>query len=321
MGLIWDGVKDITGNVLHLRTKFVTNQRLDGQVVVITGANSGIGRETAIQLTLLGAKVIMGCRNRERADRAAEYLMANNMHAVVIVIQLDLSSLESVREFADKVSQNESHIDILISNAGIAGIPERQTVDGIEMQFRTNYLGIHSRQLWPTYIDINHNFYAITRVVSVSSFVYKVGKIHFDNINLRDGAYTHWKAYNQSKLANVLFSRELAKRLGANSTISTYSLHPGVIKTDIVRNYRPYVKGLYNMIGRLLFLTPRMGAQTSLYCALEDGIENESGFYYQVCKKVEVSPIAMDDTAAERLWDLSVDLVNLDAHLNLPSSY
>ncbi|CAG2171038.1 unnamed protein product [Oppiella nova] len=318
MYLIWDGAKDLAGNVLHLRTRFVTNKRLDGQVVVITGANTGIGRETALQLTSLGAKVIMGCRDLNRAGSAADYIKANNKNAVLSVIQLDLSSLESVREFAKKVSETESRIDILINNAGIAGIPEQRTTDGFEMHFGTNHLGhfLLTLLLLPLLRSAPK-----ARVVSVSSSFYLVGKIHFDNINLSDGAYTNWKAYNQSKLANVLFSRELAKRLGANSTISTYSLHPGVIKTDIGRNYRPYVvKGVYNMIGRLLFLTPRMGAQTSLYCALEDSIENKSGFYYQDCKRFELSPIAMDDTVAERLWDLSVDLVNLEEHLNLPSS-
>ncbi|CAG2161780.1 unnamed protein product [Oppiella nova] len=315
MGMIWDSVKEITGNVLHLRTKFVTNKRLDGQVVVITGANSGIGRETALQLSLLGAKVIMGCRDPKRAGSAVDYIKANNKNAVLSVIQLDLSSLESVRDFAKKVSQKETNIDILINNAGIAGTPESQTKEGFEMQFGTNHLGhfLLTLLLLPLLKGAPK-----ARVVSVSSGLYKVGKIHFDNINLRDGAYAPMKAYNQSKLANVLFTRELAKRLGPNSTISAYCLHPGAIKTDIVKTDKLYERFLANIVSSLLFLTPHMGAQTSLYCALEDSIENETGFYYENCKKVDLKPIAMDDKTAAKLWELSTELVNLEEHLNLP---
>jgi len=312
---IWDWVTEITRNVLHLRTKFVTNKRLDGQVVVITGANSGIGRETALQLSLLGAKVIMGCRDPKRAGNAVDYIKANNKNAVLSVIQLDLSSLESVRDFAKKVSQKETNIDILINNAGIAGTPESQTKEGFEMHFGTNHLGhfLLTLLLLPLLKSAPK-----ARVVSVASGLYKVGEIHFDNINLRDGAYAPMKAYNQSKLANVLFTRELAKRLGPNSTISTYSLHPGVVKTDIAKTDKLYERILINIMSSLLFLTPHMGAQTSLYCALEDSIENETGFYYANCKKVDFKPIAMDDKTAEKLWELSTDLVNLEEHLNLP---
>ena len=118
------------------------------------------------------------------------------------------------------------------------------------------------------------------RIITVSSIAHYFGQIHFENINLRNGAYTPSKAYGQSKLANILFTRELAKRLGTNSNITTYSLHPGIIKTDLSRHI-PFQK-LNNIVMNLLYISVELGAQTTLYCALEESLDNESGLYYEL---------------------------------------
>ncbi len=123
------------------------------------------------------------------------------------------------------------------------------------------------------------------RIINVSSIGHMAGKIYFDNINLRDNKYSPIKAYCQSKLANILFTRELAKRLGPNSNVTVYSLHPGIIKTDLFRNFPPIYKFFNNLI-KPIYMKPKSGAQTTLYCALEESLKDESGFYYEYVLRV-----------------------------------
>ncbi|CAG2117363.1 unnamed protein product, partial [Medioppia subpectinata] len=212
----------------------------------------------------------------------------------------------SVREFAVEMGRRESAIDVLVNNAGVFMCPEWQTADGFEMQFGTNHLGsfLLTLQLMPMLKRA-----PAARVVNLSSSAHINGQIYFDNINLRDGAYTPTKGYGQSKLANILFTRELAKRLGPASSVRVYALNPGVVRTDAQRHV---TNAVFDWLMKRLFLTPEMGVQTSLYCTLDETLDNESGFYYENCKRVDhMIPEATDDKVAERLWDLSCDLVDL----------
>ncbi|CAG2176732.1 unnamed protein product [Oppiella nova] len=308
-------LKEFSQNVFGLRNKCESTRQLDGQVVVITGANTGIGKETALQLSLRGAKIIIGCRDMSKANGAIDDIRAKNPKANIIAIKLDLSSLASVREFAKNVSQIESNIDILINNAGIGMCPEWQTKDGFEMQFGTNHLGhfLLTLSLLPLLQKSPK-----ARVITVSSNTHKLAKIDFENINLRNGAYTTMKAYKQSKLSGVLFIRELAKRLGLSSTVTTYVLHPGTIKSDLSRNMESG-KALYDLLTTLLYIKLDIGCQTTLYCALEESLDNESGFFYNNCLRDALWANGTDDKSAERLWNLSCDLVQLEDHLKLPS--
>lgn len=193
-----------------------------------------------------------------------------------------------MREFAKQVSDQESKVDILVNNAGVMMCPEWQTTDGFEMQFGTNHLGkLYHHYCRPVlnYDESGHFLLTMhllpllkkaprARVVTVASSGHLVGKIHFNNINLKNGVYAPIKAYAQSKLANILFSRELAKRLGPESTVHTYSLHPGPVSTDLQRHSGG--QSIMKCIG----LTPEEGAQTTLYCALEPALDNETGQYY-----------------------------------------
>ncbi|XP_054152564.1 retinol dehydrogenase 11-like [Oppia nitens] len=292
-------------NTLNMRRKCKSKRRLDGKVVIITGANSGIGKETTLQLSKRGAKIYIGCRSLDKAQLAINDIKTVNPSADIIALKLDLASLKSIRQFACDLKEREPVIDILINNAGIMMCPESKTTDGFEMQFGSNYLGpfLLTLLLLP---HIRQSTRA--RVVNVSSAYHKVGKIHFDNIMLANGAYDPADAYGQSKLAQVLATREMARRLGEGSTVTCYALHPGAVKTELQKY------AFSNDIMRnMLFLTPEMGCQTTLYCTLEESLDNESGFYYDNCKR-EDSWVKhadnMDD--AKMLWELSCDLVDIE---------
>ncbi|CAG2102076.1 unnamed protein product, partial [Medioppia subpectinata] len=266
-------------NVFEWRRRVTSNKCLNGRVVFITGANTGIGKETVHQLTLREARINVG-----KGMTAVSEIQALNPKADIKLVKLDLSSLTSVRKCAEELSRLETKADILINNAGVMACPEWQTADGHEMQLGTNHLGhfLLTIHLLPL---LNQSESA--RIVSVSSSLNIIGAIHTDNINLRNGAYGPIMAYGQSKLAQVLFTRELAKRL-TGTNITAYCLNPGSVRTDLQR-YTPL--SAHTFIGRFIryafLIAPHTGAQTTLYCAIDDTVANESGFYYEYMPNIE----------------------------------
>lgn len=299
--------------------------RLDGKTVVITGANTGIGKETARDLYRRGARVILACRDLTKADAAAQDIKSippskpNREQFVgepgeVVVCKLDLTSLASVRECAKHISTTESAVHILINNAGIMMCPKGVTEDGFETQFGTNHLAhfLFTLLLLPKMIQSQKNSDFCCRIINVSSTAHSFpgADINFDDL-MMEKSYTPLSAYNQSKLANVLFTRELARRLKeANITgVNTYSLHPGVIKTEVTRHFGA-AKMLYGMLGPFI-KNAEQGAQTTLHCALDDGAAKETGLYYRDCAVLTPSTAARDDVKAAKLWDVSVELVGL----------
>ncbi|XP_016409623.1 retinol dehydrogenase 11-like [Sinocyclocheilus rhinocerous] len=256
-----------------------------------------------------GARVILACRDMGRANRAADEVRKRSGNGNVIVKMLDLASLQSVRALAKDVQQTEERLDLLINNAGIMMCPQWNTEDGFEMQFGVNHLGHFL--LTNLLLDLLKKS-APSRVVNVSSLAHETGKIHFDDINLEKNYDAH-TSYQQSKLANVLFTRELAVRL-KGTEVTTYALHPGVIHTELGRHFLPALP----LWKRLLFLpffffvkTPWQGAQTTIYCSVNESLQNTSGLYYSDCAPKEAAPQGRDDTAARRLWDLSASMVGL----------
>ena len=205
--------------------------RLDGKTVIITGANTGIGKETAIDLARRGARVILACRSVERGEKAAVEVRERSGNENAEFRQLDLSSLASVRQFSAKILEEEPRIDILINNAGVMMCPYSKTVDGFEMQFGTNHLG----HFLLTNLLLDRIKEAPSgRIINVSSMAYRFGKINFDDLN-SEQSYGEMRAYYQSKLANVLFTRSLAKHLeGTNVTANC--LHPGAVTTELQRH-------------------------------------------------------------------------------------
>ncbi|XP_059191969.1 retinol dehydrogenase 11-like isoform X2 [Centropristis striata] len=303
-GLALFSVKKWTaGGVCHSKVM------LDGKTVLITGGNTGIGKETAVDLARRGAKVILACRDMDRANKAAEEVKKRSGNDNVVVKKLDLASLESVRQLAKDVLASEKRLDILINNAGIMSCPKWQTAEGFEMQFGVNHLGHFL--LTSCLLDLLKKS-APSRIVNVSSLAHEKGEIYFDDIHL-DKDYNHWKSYAQSKLANVLFTRELANRLQGTG-VTTYSLHPGVIRTELGRHLWPrtplWKKVIYTPF--MFFIkSPTEGAQTTIYCAVEESLQNESGLYYSDCAPKTAAPQGLDDEAAKKLWDISASMVGL----------
>lgn len=283
--------------------------RLDGKTVLITGANTGIGKETALDMANRGARVILACRDMTRARLAADEIRQKSGNGNVVVKKLDLASLQSVRDLAKDVQENEKRLDILINNAGIMMCPKWKTEDGFEMQFGVNHLGHFL--LTNCLLDLLKKS-APSRIVIVSSLAHEKGHIQFDDINL-DKDYSREESYRQSKLANVLFCRELAERLQGTG-VTVYSLHPGVIRTELGRHLFPTLalwKRMILMPFMMLIKSPWEGAQTTIYCAVDESLANVSGLYYSDCAPKTAAPQAQDDDAAKKLWDLSASMVGL----------
>jgi len=295
---------------------------LTGKVVIVTGANTGIGYITSEQLALQGAHVILACRTDSLGQDAANNINANlkATKGQVEFMKLDLADLQSVRSFVKNFEAKRVPLHILINNAGVMALPNKVlTKDGFEMQFGTNHLGhfLLTGLLLPHLREAgSKDPTSSPRVVNVSSKAserYQTGAvIDFENLQ-SEKEYTPWGAYRQSKLANVLFARELARReKQSGSRVTSYSLHPGAVLTDIMRNLPWYLQILGKIPGFPLlipFKTPFQGAQTTLYCALAD-IGDQSGQYFADCVlKKNPNPLAYDDDLAKRLWEVSEKLV------------
>ncbi|KAI9565810.1 hypothetical protein GHT06_009605 [Daphnia sinensis] len=281
--------------------------RLDGKVVVITGANTGIGKETARELSKRGAKVVLACRDLNKAAEAAEEISKETGN-VVTTLKLDLASMQSIRSAAEELTARHSEIHILINNAGIMTCPQWKTDDGFEMQFGVNHLGSF---LWTLLLLNNIKRAAPSRIINLSSVAHTRGKMYFDDLMLTKN-YTPIRSYCQSKLANVLFTKELARRLEGTG-VSVFAVHPGAVQTELARHVNESMNALVDaslrFFSRYVFKTPEMGAQTSIYCATEESLTDLSGHYFSDCAKTEPASQANDKEAVVRLWKMSEELV------------
>ena len=302
IALLYAGKRYFQGPRCH------STKSLKGKTVVITGGNTGIGKETAVDLAKRGAKVIIGCRNMEKGKAALQEVQERSGSKDVFIDKLDLASLASVRKFADNILKNESRVDILINNAGVMACPYQKTEDGFEMQFGTNHLG-HFLLTMLLLDRLKRS--APSRIVTVSSTAHAMGsqKINFDDIHY-EKSYDSWRAYYNSKLANVLFTRELSKRL-EGTHVTANSLHPGAVSTDLQR-HSFLGSTLLAPFRWYLFKTAEQGAQTTIYCAVSEEMEGVSGKYLADCAFKEPCKGAQDDDAAKKLWDLSLKLVGLE---------
>ena len=285
-----------------------SNTSLKGKTVVITGANTGIGKETAVDLAARGARVIIGCRNLEKGKEAIKEIQERSGNQNVFLEKLDLASLESVRTFADKILNSEPRLDILINNAGVMACPYQKTEDGFEMQFGVNHLG---HFLLTLLLLDRIKLSQPSRIINVSSSAHRMGdgKIKFDDIN-HEKSYSSWGAYFDSKLANVLFTRELSKRLEGTHVVVN-ALHPGAVTTELQRHSILSSPLLYP-VRWYMFKTSEQGAQTTIYCAVSEEMEGVSGKYLRDCHIVEPSKPAQDDDMAKTLWEVSLKLVGLE---------
>ncbi|KEQ23465.1 SDR family oxidoreductase [Paenibacillus tyrfis] len=279
------------------------------RTVIITGANSGMGLAATVELARLGAHVIMACRSRERGEQALQEAQRQSGSDRLRLMQLDLGSLASVRAFAAAFDEQHDTLDALINNAGVVAIKRQTTADGFEAMMGVNHLGhfLLTNLLLKPLLRSPQG-----RIVTVSSGAHKIGNIHFDDPHLTKG-YSVWKGYAQSKLANILFTKELAERLkGTKATAN--SLHPGAVGTNLgVDRTTGFGRRIHTLL-RPFFLTPEEGARTTVYLASSPEVSSISGQYFCLKRIAPVSARAQDMELARRLWAWSEQEVGLSGN-------
>jgi NAD(P)-dependent dehydrogenase (short-subunit alcohol dehydrogenase family) len=283
-----------------------------GRTAVVTGANSGLGLVTARELARAGARVVIACRNTEKGEAARR-----GMEGPVEVEALDLGSLESVHAFADRF---QGGLDLLINNAGVMAPPRSETADGFELQLGTNHLGHFALTgLLLGAMDGRDD----ARVVTVTSTAHRMGSIDFDDLQ-SEGRYSRWRAYGQSKLANLLFALELDRRLrAAGSRIRSLVAHPGYAATNLQSSAPPLLDRMVMAVSnRLVAQSADMGALPQLYAATYPGLEGGTfigpdGFREQRGHPKAVTPSrdARDEEVARRLWEVSEELTGVHYEL------
>ena len=274
---------------------------LKGKIAIVTGANSGMGMATAQALSDKGATVIMLCRSEERGRRAIALLTEEKDRKLALMI-CDLGDFSSIRSFARNVKESYPQVDILVNNAGFISLDRQETKEGIERQFGINHLGHFL--LTTLLLD---RMPAGSRIVNVASGAHKVGRIHFDDINLRHG-YNVVKAYSQSKLANVLFTRELAARV-KDRGITVNCCHPGAVATNMgVDRETGFGKTITGLL-KPFFLTPAEGAATAVYLASDESAGHITGGYFYRCRIAKSSKRSKSRKLAKKLFELSEEMV------------
>ncbi len=275
------------------------------KVVMVTGANSGIGKAASLALAKKGATVVMVARNPERGEAARSEIIGKSRNNSVDLLLADLSSLESVRQLAFDFRKKYSKLHVLINNAGLFNQRRRVTVDGYENTFATNYLA--SFLLTNLQLDLLKAS-APSRIINVSSVGHYNGHINFEDLNLEND-YGGWKAYGQSKLALILFTHELAKKLqGTGVTVN--AVHPGTVATNIwSRPFGPV--GFIMALPKLFMTTPEKGAETIVYLASSPDAKSVNGEYVEKLKVKKSSDESYDEEIAQRLWDVSAKLTSL----------
>ncbi|XP_022606185.1 retinol dehydrogenase 14-like [Seriola dumerili] len=283
---------------------------MKGKTVIVTGANSGIGKATAAGIVKLQGRVIMACRDLSRAEQAAREIREETGadSSQLVLKQLDLASLTSVHTFCQDIMKEEPRLDVLINNAGIYQCPYTRTEDGFEMQFGVNHLGHFL--LTHLLLDLLKRS-APSRVVVVSSKLYKHGHINFEDLN-SEHAYDKAFAYSRSKLANLLFTCELAQRL-EGSGVTVNALTPGIVRTNLGRHVHIPVlaKPLFSLLSRGLFKSPEEGAKTSVYLACSPEVDGVQGQCFADCQPQVLLDKATDRDVASKLWDISEVMVGI----------
>lgn len=287
-----------------------------GRLAIVTGANIGLGYETTLKLLHKNLKVVLACRNLDKAQKAKEMLLKEVPKGEIDIIQIDLSSLKSVRAFVLTFLDKYNRLDLLINNAGIMMPPYTETEDGFELQMAANYLGhfLLTGLLLPTMLKTPHS-----RVVSLSSITHQQGEINFDDLQSKKN-YAPMKAYAQSKLACLMYGYELQRRLEEHQckhTISTIA-HPGVSVTNIIQHLPKFLQKIYPVVAPLFTHKPQKGALPILWAAL--GPANGGDYFgptgWKEMKgapgKVDSTALSKNEAVAKRLWEVSEKLTNFE---------
>jgi NAD(P)-dependent dehydrogenase (short-subunit alcohol dehydrogenase family) len=283
------------------------SQELLGKVCIVTGANSGMGKIIAKNFANKGATVIMVCRNRDKPHVALKELLDQTKNPNIELMITELSSQKSVRELASKIKQKYPVIDILINNAGCMSFGYSETEEGIETTFATNHLA--SFLLTNLLLD-NLKKSKQAKIINIASEASKTSKINFQDINLKND-YSTFKAYAQSKLANILFTYELARRLECHDNITVNCVHPGIVPNTKLGQGSKLFANYIATIPKHMVITPEEGAETTIWLACSEEAININGKYFYNKEQIQSNPISYDLDTAKNLWDLSVELTNL----------
>ncbi len=270
--------------------------RMDGKTVLVTGASSGIGMATAGQLAALGARVVMVSRTQPRGAKARDELLRANPGASIEMLVADLSTTAAIRKLADAFQKKHTRLDVLINNAALITARRKLTDEGVEMQFFVNHLAYFL--LTGLLLDVLRAS-APARVVNVASTAHSRGVIDFDDLQLAE-AYRGWQAYANTKLMNIVFTYELARRL-EGTRVTANCLHPGVIHTNLMRSFSSVVQVAWNATSRF-FKPPEDGAETPVFLASSPKVEGVTGKYFRRCEELGTSRVSYDKEVQRRLW-------------------
>jgi len=277
---------------------------MTGKVCIVTGANTGIGKETALGLARLGATVVMVCRDRERGEAAQREIKQKSGNSNVDLMLCDFSSQNSIRQFVRDFTERHNRLDVLVNNAGVVLRQHSMTEDGLESTFAINHLGYFL--VTNLLLDVLKKS-APSRVVNVASTAHKYGKLDISGWPTGRN-YSSFGAYANSKLANVLFTYELARRL-KGSGVTANCLHPGGVGTNLFRGLPAFMQTLI----KLVTISPERGARTSIFLASSPEVEGVTGKYFARSKQQRSSEASRDEEAANILWEVSAELTGLNA--------
>jgi len=275
------------------------NSGTNRKVMLVTGASSGIGEATATRLAALGAHVVMVSRTDERGNRARQKIHRAHPEASTDLLIADLATTAAIRSLAGEFNAKYGHLDVLINNAAVMTSTRRKTSEGFELQFFVNHLA---------YFLLTGQLMAAlkrapaARIVNVSSTAHSRGEIDFNDLQM-ERHYRAYDAYANTKLMNILFTYELAHRL-AGTRMTSNCLHPGVIRTGLMRGVSPVLHTLWQSLGKF-FKQPEEGAETPVYLATSPEVEGVSGKYFRYCREFGTSRASNDRDLQRRLWEES----------------
>jgi NAD(P)-dependent dehydrogenase (short-subunit alcohol dehydrogenase family) len=275
-----------------------------GKVVLVTGATAGIGKETVRQLARLGATVVGVGRNAPKIEAVQSELRAETGSSRIHFLMADLQQMSDVRRLAADLRSRYDRLDVLVNNAGAIFWEYGETPEGYERTWALNHLSYYL--LTSELLDLLKAS-APSRVVNTASNAHRGGAIDFEDLNSRKN-YGAWRAYNQSKLANILFSNELARRLQGTGVTSN-ALHPGVVKTEFGATINGPMSVGFNLMKEATAISPEKGSQTTLYLATSPEVAGVTGQHFAKCKPVEPAPQAKDEETARRLWEVTAQML------------
>lgn len=279
---------------------------MKNKICVITGANSGIGYVTALEIARKGATVAMVCRDAERAEKARQSIVQETGNDKVETFLCEFGDQTQIRALAQKLSTRLERIDVLVNNAGLIGNNRELTPEGLERTFAVNHLGYFmlTNLLKKPLLASPEG-----RILNVSSEAHRFAKLNIQDLQLENG-YNSLKAYALSKLCNILFTKELAKRLKGTNLV-TNCLHPGAVATNFANNANGFVKFLFKF-SKPIFLSPEQGAKTVIYLATADEAAQYNGEYFEKEKIKKPAIDALNETKATQLWAISTRLTALE---------